>query len=331
MGWQIETETENPRFIFNDESGQLDLLTAGVEGLYIDHAATKTAINEALRSGESSVEIVVIQEMPQVSDLATGSELGITELVHSESSYFFGSSEARIQNIETASSQFHGLLIPPDSTFSMAEAMDEITLDNGYAEALIIYNGQTIEGIGGGVCQVSTTLFRTAFFAGFPITERHPHAYRVSYYEKTAGNSRDNDLAGLDATVFVPLIDLKFVNDTPYWLLMETYINPSAKRLTWKFYSTWDGRKVEWRTTGPINIVKPKKTNYVENPELESGEKVRVEWEADGADVLVNRTVYKDGSIWFEDSFATHYEPWREVIEHGPGTPGIPENDEDED
>ena len=331
LGEQIEIETENPRFIFNDETGQLDLMTPGTEGMLIDHVATKATINEALLLGSSSAKIVVMREAPQVSDLATGQELGITELVHSESSYFFGSSEARVQNIETAAGQFHGLLIPPNSTFSMAEAMDEITLDNGYAEALIIYDGQTIEGVGGGVCQVSTTLFRTAFFAGLPITERHPHAYRVSYYEKTAGNSRDNNLAGLDATVYVPLIDLKFVNDTPYWLLMETYINRSANRLTWKFYSTWDGRTVEWRTSGPTNIEKPEDTKYVENPDLASGETEKVEWEAEGADILVNRSVYKDGEIWFEDSFATHYEPWREVIEYGPGTPGIPENDEDKD
>ena len=90
-----------------------------------------------------------------------------------ESSYFFGSSEARIQNIEKAASEFHGLLIPPGATFSMAANMGDISLDNGYTEALIIFNGRTIEGVGGGVCQVSTTLFRTAFFAGFPINERY--------------------------------------------------------------------------------------------------------------------------------------------------------------
>ena len=77
-------------------------------------------------------------------------------------------------------------------------------LDNGYSEALIIYNGKTIEGVGGGVCQVSTTLFRTAFFAGFPIEERHPHAYRVSYYEKTYGNKRDSNLAGLGRNRLYP-------------------------------------------------------------------------------------------------------------------------------
>ena len=248
--------------------------------------------------------------------------------MHTENSYFYGSDEARIQNIETAASQFHGLLVPPNSTFSMAEAMGEITLDNGYTEALIIYNGQTIEGVGGGVCQVSTTLFRAAFFAGFPITERHPHAYRVSYYEKTSGNQRNNNLAGLDATVYIPLIDLKFVNDTPYWLLMETYIDHPANRLRWKFYSTSDGRTVEWETTGPTNIEEPEKPDYRENPELAKDEIEQVEWEADGADVLVERTIFKDGSVWLQDSFSTHYEPWRAVYEYGPGTSGIPKEED---
>lgn len=330
LGQQIEISTENPRFIFNDDTQQLDLLTPGIEGLHIDHSATIFAVNEALQTGRSSVEIALVREKPQISDSAIGADLSISELVHSESSYFFGSSEARVQNIETAASQFHGLLIPPYTTFSMAESMDEITLDNGYAEALIIYNGQTIEGVGGGVCQVSTTLFRAAFFAGFPITERHPHAYRVSYYEKTSGNSRNNDLAGLDATVYVPLIDLKFENDTPYWLLMETYINRSANRITWKFYSTWDGRSIQWQTSGPTNIEKPKKPLYNENRELDKGEIEQVEWEAEGADVRVDRTVYLDNNILFKDTFTTHYEPWRAIYEYGPGTSGIPENDGDD-
>ena len=107
----------------------------------------------------------------------------------------------------------------------MGDAMGNISLDNGYAEALIIYNGKTITGVGGGVCQVSTTLFRTAFFAGYPIVERNAHAYRVHYYEQTA-TGYDHFMAGLDATVYFPLVDLKFTNDRPYWLLMETYFNP---------------------------------------------------------------------------------------------------------
>jgi len=327
---QVDIKTENPRFIFNDDTRQLDLLSPGTAGRELDFTTTTADIQSAIAQGQTRAAISVSSQDPQVSDSALGSELGITELVHSESSYFYGSGSARVQNIQTAAAQFHGLLVPPNSTFSMADAMDDITLDNGYAEALIIFNGQTIEGVGGGVCQVSTTLFRAAFFSGFPITERHPHAYRVSYYEKTAGNNRDNDLAGLDATVYVPIIDLKFENDTPYWLLMETYVDPSASRITWKFYSTWDGRTVDWLTTGPTSVEKPDKALYRENPELSSGEIEQVEWEADGADVRVDRSVYLDDGLFFQDSFDTHYEPWRAVYEYGPGTEGIPANNKDE-
>ncbi len=327
---QVDTKTENPRFIFNDETRQLDLLSPGIAGHQLDSTATAAAIQAALAQGLTSIPVTVNVHEPEVHDTAQAAELGITELVHSESSYFYGSSSARVQNIQTAASQFHGLLVPPNSIFSMAEVMDDISLDNGYAEALIIYNGQTIEGVGGGVCQVSTTLFRAAFFSGFPIDERHPHAYRVSYYEKTAGNQRNNNLAGLDATVYVPIIDLKFENDTPYWLLMETYVDPSTNRITWKFYSTWDGRTVDWQTTGPTNVEEPEKPLYRENPELSSGEIEQVEWEADGADVRVDRSVYANDALLFQDTFNTQYEPWRAVYEYGPGTEGIPADNQDE-
>ena len=126
-----------------------------------------------------------------MTDQSTGEELGITELVKAETSYFYGSSASRVQNIQTAASKFHGLMVAPGETFSMATALGDITLDNGYAEAMIIIGGQTIKGVGGGVCQVSTTLFRTAFFSGFPIVERYADAYRVYYYEKVAGNHID--------------------------------------------------------------------------------------------------------------------------------------------
>ncbi len=326
---EIEIKTENPRFVFNDETRQLELLSPGVTGRSIDYDATTNAIQTALASGQDSAGITLITQAPQVSDDATGTDLGITELVHSESSYFYGSSDARVQNIATAARQFHGLLVPPNATFSMADAMDEVTIDNGYTEALIIYNGQTIEGVGGGVCQVSTTLFRAAFFSGFPITERHPHAYRVSYYEKTAGNRRNNDLAGLDATVYVPIVDLKFVNDTPYWLLMETYVNPYASSIAWKFYSTWDGRTVEWQTSGLTKVKKPEKPLYKENPELQAGEVKQVEWETDGADVRIDRSVYRDNALLFKDTYETPYEPWRAVFEYGPGTEGMPPKEKD--
>jgi len=175
------------------------------------------------------------------------------------------------------------------------------------------------------VCQVSTTLFRTAFFAGFPIVERHAHAYRVSYYEYEYNRNKNSKWAGLDATVYVPIVDLKFTNDTDYWLLMETYV--VGESLTWKFYSTKDGRSVEWETTGLTNVVPAPEPLYRENPDLKKGDIKKVDYEADGADVTVKRTVYKDGKVYFSDVFRTHYQTWQEVFEYGPGTEDIPESD----
>jgi len=326
---QVISFPEKPRFIFNDDTRKLDLFSAGKNGRTLDMKASIEIIQNALANGNHQAILSVDYHIPEVSDSSSAQELGITELVHQESSYFYGSDQARIHNIETAANQFHGLLVPPGEVFSMANAMEEISLDSGYSEALIIYNGKTIEGIGGGVCQVSTTLFRTAFFTGFPILERYPHAYRVSYYEKVSGNIRDSNLAGLDATVYIPLIDLKFKNDTPYWLLMETYVNRSANRLVWKFYSTHDGRIVNWTTTGPINTVEPKKPLYQLNTDLDTGKIKQIDWEAEGADVTISRTVSRDGDILFNDSFFTRYEPWRAVYEYGPGTAGIPTQNED--
>jgi len=296
------------------------VIQPAVTGRSLDVATAVQDINQALVAGEHQVALTLQYTQPEISNDVTAEELGIREQVGVEVSYFYGSNASRIQNIETAASRFHGVLVPPGAVFSMAETLGDISLDDGYAEALIIYGNQTIQGVGGGVCQVSTTLFRTAFFAGYPIVERHPHAYRVYYYELNAANQAVERMAGLDATVYVPTVDFKFKNDTDNWLLMETYVQAAARKLTWKFYSTSDGRTVEWDTTGLKNIVEPDEAVYKENPELGKGEINQIDWGVDGADVTVTRTVYRDGQVYIEDAFHTHYLPWRDVYEYGPGT-----------
>lgn len=317
---RLARQPANARFIFNDETRQLEVIQPAVTGRSLDVATAVQEINQALVDGEHQIALTLQYAQPEVGDTVTAEELGIREQVGVEVSYFYGSSASRIQNIETASSRFHGLLVPPGAVFSMAEALGDISLDSGYSEALIIYGNQTIKGVGGGVCQVSTTLFRTAFFAGYPIVERHPHAYRVYYYELNAANQVVTRMAGLDATVYVPMVDFKFKNDTDNWLLMETYVQAAARKLTWKFYSTSDGRTVEWDTTGLQNVVEPEEAVYKENPELAKGEINQIDWGVDGADITVTRTVIRDGQVYLEDAFHTHYLPWRDVYEYGPGT-----------
>jgi vancomycin resistance protein YoaR len=196
----------------------------------------------------------------------------------------------------------------------MADVLGDISLDKGYAEALIIMGNRTIKGVGGGVCQVSTTLFRTVFFGGYQIDERYPHAYRVGYYEQGPNSPGP----GLDATVFAPLVDFKFTNDSDHWLLMETYLYSNS--LEWKFYSAKDGRVVSWETTGARNVVNAPEPLYKENPDLPQGKIKQVDYQADGADVTVTRTVLREAQVLHNDVIRTHYLPWRAIYEYGPGT-----------
>lgn len=320
----IDRDAENARFTFNDETRQIEMFQPSVIGLKMDIQGSIEQVENAIATGQQNVTLKVVVEQPKASDTAIAGQLGITEDISNGGykSYFRGSSAARLQNIKAAADKFHGLLVAPGEVFSMGKYVGDISLDNGFAEAMIIYNGQTIKGVGGGVCQVSSTLFRTVFLAGFPVNERHAHAYRVYYYEQTAGGI-DTNWAGLDATVYFPLVDFKFTNDTPYWLLMETYFNPIDYSLTWKFYSTKDGRVVDWETTGPQNIRSAPDPVVRENPDFKEGEVRHVDYAAQGADVTVNRIVTRDGKILFVDKFVTQYQPWADVCEYGPGTKNI--------
>ena len=315
---EITRDPQNARFIFNDDTRQLDLLQSAVIGRALDVDSSLQQINQQILNGQHNVDLVLQTTNPPVTDDATAESLGITELVSAHTSFFYGSSAARIQNITTAASRFHGLLVPPGASFSMADVLGDVSLDTGYEEALIIFGDRTIKGVGGGVCQVSTTLFRTAFFGGYQIDERWFHAYRVGYYEQTASGGHDENLAGLDATVFAPQVDFRFTNDTPNWLLMETYVGGNS--LTWKFYSTSDGRTVDWDTSGLQNIVEPPDPLYEENPELSEGDIKQIDWAVDGADVSVNRRVYRDNVLIHDDVFNTHYLPWQAKFQYGPGT-----------
>jgi vancomycin resistance protein YoaR len=329
---QLERKARNARFIFNDETRLLEVLEPSLDERTLDIDATIAAINAELLKGNHTIPLVFQSKPPEVTSDMTGEQLGITQLVVSVSTSFAGSSAERVKNIKVASARFHGLLIAPGATFSFDDNLGDVSLDAGYAEALIIYGGRTIRGIGGGVCQVSSTVFRAAYFGGYPIVERNSHAYRVGYYERNGayefpdGRSGAWSDPGLDATVFAPLVDFKFQNDTPYWLLMEVYVNEQSGRLTWKFYSTWDGRQVTVSRAQVENRVPAPEPLYEEDPELPTGEIKQVDYAAEGADVTVYRTVTRDGAQINADErpLRTQYQPWRAIYKYGPGTEGIP-------
>lgn len=314
----LQTEPINARMIFDDNTRELELIAHAVAGQTVDVEKSVDEIIEKIQAGEHQANLVMKSIDPDIKDDSKAADLGISALVAETSSYFYGSDPARIQNIRASAANFHGVFVAPGEVFSMAKYLTNISLENGYAEAPIIVGDQTVDGVGGGICQVSTTLFRNAFFGGFPIVERHPHAYRVGYYEQQYNGWADANLSGLDATVYVPLVDLKFRNDTDYWMLMETYVSDNA--LTWKFYSTSDGRKVDWRTTGITDVISPPDPIYREDPTLPTGTIKQVDWAVDGATVVVYRTVSRNGEVFLNDTFRTVYAAWPAGFNYGPGT-----------
>ncbi|MCX6081732.1 MAG: VanW family protein [Chloroflexi bacterium] len=315
---QVDRPEADARFIFDEQTGQIYPIQASRVGLRVDSRGSMDAIQKAVGAGEQSAILRVDATQPLVADTATSQQLNIVQLVGSQTTYFVGSSAARKNNIETAASKYNGLLVAPGATFSMGQYMGDVSLDNGFAEALIIFNGKTIKGVGGGVCQVSTTLFRTVFYAGFPIAERHAHAYRVLYYEQGPGGRSDPSLSGFDATVYFPLVDFKFTNDTPYWLLMETFFDSASSSLTWKLFSTFDGRSVQATFSGPTNNVPALPPTVTFNPDAAPGSVTHVDYAVDGADVTINRAVIRNNQTLLSDHFVTNYQPWADACEYGP-------------
>ena len=324
IGSSVYKEAKDAKFLFDDSRLTLQLIERAETGKEIDIDKSLENIAAAIRSGQNQAEVALNAVEPKVKDAVTAEALGIRQLVHTENTYFFYSDDERIQNIQVGAGKLNGVMIAPGETFSMADAVGEVSKETGYAESSVIFGSETIQDVGGGLCQVSTTLFRAAFNYGLEINERHAHGYRVYYYERLANRALDPGLAGLDAAVYLPTLDLKFTNDTPYWILMETDVDTNLFRLQWRFYSTDVNRYVEYTSTGLTNIEPEGEPVYNENPDLPAGSIVQVDWGIDGADVTINRTVYQDGYVYNQDRFDTHYEAWSDIYEYGPGTPGMP-------
>mgnify|MGYP001030000637 CR=1 FL=1 len=310
---RVYRQPENARFYFDDDTGELVLVEPHVNGRALDVDATLKQFMAQVGTTNRTMPFVVNEIRPTVHSNVSAAELGITELIAESTTWFYGSTPERKHNIARAAAQFFGIVIAPGEEFSFNRYLGNVTEEAGFTTGLIILGGQTVEGVGGGVCQVSTTIYQTAFWAGFPITARLEHGYRVHYYD-------DGEGPGMDATVFEPFVDLRFVNNTEHHLLIENYYNETFQSLTFKFYSTDVGRVVE--KDGPFfeNIQPPKPDTWEYNEELEEGEIRKVDWAVEGADVTVVRRVFQNGSLLYgEEEFVSHYIPWGNVYQYGPG------------
>ncbi len=298
---RMDYDPANDRFI---------VLRPSRDGWQIDVEGATRAVSRALQQGKTRVVIPTRVVHPAVSSDMTPAQLGIRTIIGEGSTYFRGSSAARVRNIVRAAKAVRGVLIPPGDVFSFNEAAGAITAANGYEDSLIIWGDRTAVGIGGGVCQVSTTLFRAAFFGGFPIVERWNHGYIVSWYGEP----------GLDATVYSPSVDFKFKNTTTGYVLVQPLVDTKRGVLTFRLWGTDPGWTVEVGKPVREDVQKPPPPAYQEDPSLPTGTIRQVEWAKPGMVVRVRRIVRKGDKVLDDQEFVSRYQPWRALYLYGPGT-----------
>lgn len=226
----IDAQKENARLTV--ENGIIRVAVPEKNGYQLDKEDALEKIEKAV-VGERVVELKIITTLADVRR-DNLSELGINELVSSGWSNFSGSPKNRIHNIRTGANKFDGVLIAPNEKFSFNTILGPVEASTGYLPELVILENKTTPQYGGGLCQVSSTAFRAALNAGFPILERKMHAYPVKYYKPY----------GVDATIYLPKPDLVFRNDSEHYILVQTSI--SGTKLYFDFYGTKTGQNVKF-------------------------------------------------------------------------------------
>lgn len=310
---QIERAPQEPVFVFED--GRVKEFEPAKDGVALKKEELIDLILQTLASLESPEENSLALDIPTLNTppkYHTGdvNNMGIRELIGRGVSRFRGSIPNRVHNIKLATSRFKGIIVPPGEAFSFNGSLGDVSELTGFKQAYIIKDGKTVLGDGGGVCQVSTTLFRAALDAGLPIVARTAHAYRVGYYEQDSP-------PGFDATVYSPSPDLVIKNDTPGHILIQATVDSSTSTLVFEIYGTNDGRVAT--TSKPVitDQVAPPEDLYIDDPTLPVGTVQQIDYKAWGAKVSFNYTVTRGGETIYKKAFYSNYRPWQAVFLRG--------------
>ncbi|MFC4426079.1 VanW family protein [Deinococcus navajonensis] len=276
-------------------------------GIVTDRPAAYAAFRQAvLDPGKSSVVFASKVSKPALT-LAQLPDPGKLELITVGRSTYHHSSPERRTNVANAAAKINGTVVAPGEVFSFLNSLGSISPENGFVGGLIISGGRTVDGLGGGVCQVSTTTFRALYQAGLPVVERNQHSYRVGYYEPQVG---------FEAAVYDPGVDLKMKNDTGGPLLIKTVNHPEKSALEVQVWGIKPARQV---TVAPATIlarIPHPPAQYVVNPRMRAGAVRQVDWAQDGYNLFITRTI-RDAKGTRSDRVETFYKPWRAVYETG--------------
>ncbi len=311
IGKELNRKMQDARFAYEPKTGRLTPLQISQEGRQVDVAESVKRVAAAAAGDSRAIQLAVIVVKPTLA-VDQSDKMGIKEQVSEGITTFAGSSAARAHNIQLAASKLDGAIIAPGATFSLLDTLGPITAEAGYEEGFAIIGESTVQDVGGGVCQVATTAFRAAFYAGLPIVERNQHRYLIPRYFIKGGPH------GLDAAIYDPGRDLKFKNTTSYYLIIKTDASDPAN-----FTVTLYGTKPGWTVTMEEPVIKPGKDPGPRLPDIQDptkpvGYNVVAQSSVAGESVTITRVVKQGATVISRDVFSTNYQPASE--QHVVGT-----------
>lgn len=312
---RVESKPQNAVFSYNKDNLQVSEFIPPREGLTLDLEVTKKHVSDIITMIDATTDnstiiknpppapLAVITAKPNVT-LANTNEIGINERIAVGESWYRGSIPSRIHNVSLAASKIANYIVKPGEEFSFNNALGDVSAATGYQSAYVIMNGQTVLGDGGGVCQVSTTLFRALLNGGLDITRRLPHSYRVGYYEQ-------NGVPGIDATVFSGNVDLRFKNDTPGHVLIHTRADSKNQYMIVELYGTSDGRTGEIVDFKQFAATPAPPAQYIPDPSLAPGQLKQIDWAVGGLKTSFKHVIKdKNGNVIKEEVYTSNYRPW---------------------
>ncbi len=313
---EVPAKDANLRYL----DGKVTVVSKEQAGTTLNVDASAKAIESALTGGQQSVALATDPVQPQVT-AAMASTIVVKDKLGSGQTYYGGSVANRAFNVDLAVQRVNGALIPPGGTFSFDQTVGAVDSAHGYKLGYGIVatsNGSvsTVPSVGGGICQVATTLFHAAFWAGLPIVQRSWHLYWIPLYGQPPSG-----ITGLDATIDTDVgLDLKFKNTTGNWIAVQASSDGTWVRFA--LYGTDPGWKVKVSDPVVTNVVKAQTAmQYEKSDQLPAGTSVLVEHAEDGFDVSIHRQVFDKSGKQIDDlNLNSHYVPSANITLQGTGT-----------
>lgn len=315
LGKEIFKSPEDAHAIINQD-GSVKIADSEI-GRYLDLNETKTLLDEDLIK-KDKIELPVYKTEPKIYSSYFD---GINKVLGDFSTDYSSSINNRKENIKIASSKFNNLKLNPGDKISFNDVVGEITEETGFKSATVIVGGEYESGIGGGICQVSTTLYNSLILSDLEIIERHNHSRPINYVD-----------LGTDAAVASGYKDLKFKNNTknPILILSEA----DGEKLDFKVLGNSSDRDYEVKILAErLGVVSPDvKTIYSES--IPEGETLVRESGKNGYSYKTYKEIIKNGEVLEKKEISnSYYVPKDKVLVVGTGisddADDVDEEDED--